>query len=257
MNILHFKTPRRRTCNRNYSANPANNHRDFFRVISQTVTQHFLALLVLLSLPITSVLADETKPAVVDDGRTLIEMQTSEGMIVLELNKKLAPRSVENFVNYVESGFYNGTIFHRVIDGFMIQGGGFTAEFKQKDTQAPIRNEANNGLKNKRYTISMARTNAPHSATAQFFINTVDNDALDHTDASARGWGYAVFGKVIEGFDVVDSISGAVTGAGGPFSRDAPSTTILIEKMQKPAPLIEPAADPTAEPTTEEGTTSQ
>jgi len=248
VNILHFTTPRRRTCNRNYSANPANNHRSF----SHAVTRHFLALLVLLSVPIASVLADETKPAVPDDGRTLIEMKTSQGMIVLELNKKLAPRSVENFVNYVETGFYDGTIFHRVIDGFMIQGGGFTSEFKQKDTQPPIRNEANNGLKNKRYTISMARTNAPHSATAQFFINTVDNDALDHTDTSARGWGYAVFGKVIEGFDVVDSISGVVTGAGGPFSRDAPSTTIMIEKMQKPAPVVDPNAEPA-----EEGTTTQ
>jgi len=254
VNILHFTTSRRRTCKRNYSANPASKHRGFCRVFSHTVTRQSLALLALLSLPITLVLADETKPAVAD-GRTLIEMKTSQGMIVLELNKKLAPRSVENFVNYVETGFYDGTIFHRVIDGFMIQGGGFTSEFKQKDTQPPIRNEANNGLKNKRYTIAMARTNAPHSATAQFFINTVDNDALDHTDTSARGWGYAVFGKVIEGFDVVDSISGVVTGAGGPFSRDAPRPTIMIEKMQKPAPLVEPTAEPAAQ--TQEGTATQ
>lgn len=256
MNILHLVTPQtlRRTAKvTTKAATPATAKVDGFTIrFCSAVTRHALALFVLLSLPIATTLADESSSPVVNDGRTLIEMKTSEGMIVLELNKKKAPGSVENFLSYVESGFYDGTIFHRVIDGFMIQGGGFTSEFKQKDTQAPIRNEANNGLKNKRYTISMARTNAPHSATAQFFINTVDNDALDHTDASARGWGYAVFGKVIEGFDVVDSISGVVTGAGGPFSRDAPSTTIMIEKMQRPAPVVDPNAE-----TTEEGTTTQ
>ena len=188
-----------------------------------------------------------------------VSLTTSVGKIVLELDRRMAPESVENFLEYVESDFYNGTIFHRVIDGFMIQGGGFSADYKRKDTRAPIRNEANNGLKNRRYTIAMARTNAPHSATSQFFINTQDNDPLDHTGATARGWGYAVFGRVIEGTEVVDKISGSLTGPGGPFSRDAPQTLIIIddaslvggdedlgsEKDQKPA------ASETPKPTTD------
>lgn len=159
-----------------------------------------------------------------------VMMSTSAGDILIELDPAKAPKSVENFLEYVNSEFYNGTIFHRVIDGFMIQGGGFTADFGRKDTREPIKNEANNGLKNHRYTIAMARTNAPHSATAQFFINTEDNTSLDHTGTTARGWGYAVFGRVIEGVDVVKAISTTVTGPGGPFSRDAPQQTIVIEK---------------------------
>ncbi len=167
-------------------------------------------------------LASENNPQVL--------MKTSAGDILIELDPVAAPKSVENFLEYVKTEFYNGTIFHRVIDGFMIQGGGFTADYGRKDTRAPIKNEANNGLKNQRYTIAMARTNAPHSATAQFFINTEDNNSLDHTGTTARGWGYAVFGRVVDGIDVVKTISTTVTGPGGPFSRDAPQETIMIEK---------------------------
>jgi len=166
-----------------------------------------------------------------DPDKPQVLLSTSEGDILLELDRKLAPKSVENFLGYVTDEFYDGTIFHRVIDGFMIQGGGFTADFQRKDTRPPIRNEANNGLKNQRYTIAMARTNAPHSATSQFFINTEDNHPLDHSGATPRGWGYAVFGRVVEGIEVVQTISQTITGPGGPFSRDAPQKTIVIEKV--------------------------
>ena len=134
-----------------------------------------------------------------------VEMKTSAGTIVLELNAEKAPKSVENFLQYANAGFYNGTVFHRVIDGFMIQGGGFTPEMKQKDTRAPIQNEAKNGLKNEAGTIAMARTSNPHSATAQFYINLVNNAMLDNP--SGDGWGYAVFGKVTQGMDVVQKIA--------------------------------------------------
>lgn len=158
-----------------------------------------------------------------------VSLQTNVGEIVLELDAERAPSSVKNFTDYVNSGFYDGTVFHRVIEGFMIQGGGFTPDFMRKQTESPIRNEGNNGLKNRAYTISMARTNAPHSATSQFFINTVDNSNLDHTEPTARGWGYAVFGRVIDGFDVVDKIGTAATGSAGPFPRDVPKDAIVIE----------------------------
>lgn len=160
-----------------------------------------------------------------------VKITTSEGDIVLELNADKAPASVANFLSYVRSGFYNATIFHRVIKNFMIQGGGFTADFKQKSTQAAIKNEADNGLKNLRGSIAMARTGDPHSATAQFFINTVDNDFLNHRDKSIQGWGYTVFGQVTSGMDVVDRISATATGAAGPFRQDVPKTTITINAM--------------------------
>ncbi len=160
----------------------------------------------------------------------LVRLSTSQGDMVIELAHDRAPVTVENFLQYVEDGFYNGTIFHRVIEGFMIQGGGFDATFKRKPTRSAIPNEANNGMRNQRYTISMARTNAPHSATAQFFINSEDNRNLDHTAPTARGWGYAVFGRVVEGQDVVDKISQLPTGPGGPFSRDAPREQVIINK---------------------------
>ena len=132
---------------------------------------------------------------------------------------------------YVNDGAYDGTIFHRVIKDFMNQGGGFTADFKKVDTRDPIQNEADNGLKNKKYTVAMARTGQPHSATNQFFINTADNDFLDHTGKSMRGWGYTVFGKVIEGQNIAGAISRVPTGPGGPFQKDVPSKTITINKM--------------------------
>ncbi|MEY2619323.1 MAG: hypothetical protein RL522_2325 [Pseudomonadota bacterium] len=151
------------------------------------------------------------------------------GVITLELDAEKAPKSTENFLAYVKSGHYDGTIFHRVIPKFMIQGGGFDASMKQKATQAPIQNEANNGLKNDKYTIAMARTNDPHSATAQFFINATNNGFLNHTAPSAQGWGYAVFGKVVSGTDIVDRIEGVETGRSG-FHDDVPQEAVVIEK---------------------------
>lgn len=151
------------------------------------------------------------------------------GVITLELDAEKAPKSTENFLAYVKSGHYDGTIFHRVIPKFMIQGGGFDASMKQKATQAPIQNEANNGLKNDKYTIAMARTNDPHSATAQFFINATNNGFLNHTAPSAQGWGYAVFGKVVSGTEIVDRIEGVETGRSG-FHDDVPQEAVVIEK---------------------------
>ncbi len=160
-----------------------------------------------------------------------VKIDTNLGSFVVELYPEKAPKTVENFLQYVRDGFYNGTIFHRVIDGFMIQGGGFTADFERKETRAPIINEADNGLKNTRGTIAMARTMDPHSATAQFFINVKDNPFLDHTAKTPRGWGYAVFGKVVEGMDVVDRIRKVRTGPGGMFPKDVPQEPVIIEKM--------------------------
>jgi len=151
------------------------------------------------------------------------------GVITLELDQEKAPKSVENFVNYVKKGHYDGTIFHRVIPGFMVQGGGFEPGMSQKPTDAQIDNEANNGLKNNNYTVAMARTNAPHSATAQFFINIKDNDFLNFTAPTASGWGYAVFGKVVGGTDVVDKIKAVKTGRKG-FHDDVPVKDVVIEK---------------------------
>ena len=153
----------------------------------------------------------------------------TQGVITLELDADKAPKTVENFLSYVNQGFYNGTIFHRVIKNFMIQGGGFTTDMQQKETQEPIENEAKNGLKNDAYTIAMARTGDPHSATAQFFINTVSNDFLNHTSPSAQGWGYAVFGKVVQGQDVVDSIKKVRTTRKG-YHDDGPYDLVVIDK---------------------------
>ena len=162
--------------------------------------------------------------------KPLIKLKTNMGDIVLELNSEKAPQSVENFLTYVREGYYDGTIFHRVIDGFMIQGGGFTEDLRKKATRSPIKNEANNGLKNDRGTVAMARTNEPHSATAQFFINVVDNDFLNYRSPTPNGWGYAVFGKVVEGMEVVDKIRAVATGPSGPFSQDVPKSPVIIEK---------------------------
>lgn len=159
-----------------------------------------------------------------------VQLETTEGTIVLELDITRAPLSVLNFMNYVKDGYYDGTIFHRVIKGFMIQGGGFTPEMERKQVKSPILNEADNGLKNVRGTIAMARTFDPHSATAQFFINSVDNSFLDHTAKTPRGWGYAVFGKVVKGMNVVDKISNQRTGPNGPFAKDVPVKMIMINK---------------------------
>ena len=164
-----------------------------------------------------------------------IEMKTSQGTLVIELYQDKAPKSVENFLQYAKDGFFNGTVFHRVIPDFMIQGGGFTMDLKQKETRAPIQNEAEmsskGGLKNDRYTIAMARTGDPHSATAQFFINVKDNAFLNHTAPSGQGWGYCVFGKVVEGMDVVDKIKGVETGSKG-FHQDVPVEDVVIQKAE-------------------------
>lgn len=159
-----------------------------------------------------------------------ILMTTTVGPMTLELDADNAPKTVENFLSYVSSGFYDGTIFHRVIDNFMVQGGGFTADMEQKSTQAPVENEANNGLKNARGTIAMARTQDPHSATAQFFINVQDNDFLNHTGENMQGWGYAVFGKVTEGEDVLDKIRCVQTGSQAGH-QDVPVEPIIIESV--------------------------
>ena len=161
------------------------------------------------------------------DGNPKVEMETSKGKMVIELFPDKAPETVKNFLNYVETKYYDGTIFHRVIPKFMIQGGGFTADMKQKSAGAPIKNEADNGLKNDRGTIAMARTGDPHSATAQFFINSVNNDFLNHKSKTQQGWGYVVFGKVISGMDVIDAISAVKTVTRGSF-RDVPAETIEI-----------------------------
>ncbi len=158
-----------------------------------------------------------------------VELQTSAGTIRVELDDLKAPASAQNFIDYVEAGHYDGTVFHRVIKGFMIQGGGMDASMKQKATRAPIANEANNGLTNEKYTLAMARTNDPHSATAQFFINTTNNAFLNFKSESAQGWGYAVFGKVVSGQDVVDQIERVATGRKG-FHDDVPLEAVTILK---------------------------
>ena len=159
-----------------------------------------------------------------------ILMTTTLGHMTLELDTDNAPKTVENFLSYVSNGFYDGTIFHRVINNFMVQGGGFTADMEQKATQAPIDNEANNGLKNARGTIAMARTQDPHSATAQFFINVQDNDFLNHTGENMQGWGYAVFGKITDGEDVLDKIRCVQTGSQAGH-QDVPVEPIIIESV--------------------------
>lgn len=160
-----------------------------------------------------------------------VALTTNHGVITLELNAEKAPKSVENFLAYVKKGHYDGTIFHRVIKNFMIQGGGFAPGMKQKSCDAPIENEAHNGLKNVRGSVAMARTNDPHSATAQFFINTVDNDFLNFSSPTPSGWGYAVFAMVTDGLDVLDKIKAVRTGSAG-FHQDVPVEDVVIEKAE-------------------------
>ncbi|MFT0773247.1 peptidylprolyl isomerase [Psychrobacter aquimaris] len=157
----------------------------------------------------------------------VVELETNMGAIVIELNEEKAPKTVENFLNYVKSGQYDGTIFHRIIDGFMIQGGGMDAEMNEKPTNAPIENEADNGLKNEKGTIAMARTQDPHSATSQFFINVKDNDFLNHSGKNMQGWGYTVFGKVTSGMDVIEKMRSVPTGRFG-MHADVPKEPVVI-----------------------------
>ena len=188
----------------------------------------FRHLLLLLTLVCATALA-------ADDGNPKVLLDTSEGPITLELKAKEAPISVKNFLDYVKAGFYDGTIFHRVIPNFMIQGGGFTPDMQQKDTREAIKNEATNGLLNKRGTVAMARRAEPNSATAQFFINLVDNNFLDHQEESMAGYGYAVFGTVTDGMAVVDKIGAATTTSDGPFA-DVPARPIVIKSAKVIAP---------------------
>lgn len=166
------------------------------------------------------------------ENNPMVRIVTNMGDIELELNRTKAPKSVANFLQYAKDGAYSGTIFHRVIKGFMIQGGGFTQNFDRKRTLQPVKNEATNGLKNDLGTIAMARTNMPHSATSQFFINTANNDFLNHTSKTPRGWGYAVFGKVTQGISVVKDIEKSATGPKGIFNSDAPVKDVVILKVE-------------------------
>lgn len=171
------------------------------------------------------VLAEADEPQ-----RPIVDLMTTLGPIAIELDAEHAPKTTANFLRYVNEGYYDGLVFHRVIDGFMVQGGGYNKLLDARPTHEPIQNEADNGLKNVRGSIAMARTGEPHSATAQFFINLVDNTSLDHTAPTPEGWGYAVFGRVIAGMEVVDAMAKVPTSARGPFPGDVPDQDILIEK---------------------------
>ncbi|MBK1697468.1 peptidylprolyl isomerase [Rhodovibrio salinarum] len=170
-------------------------------------------------------------PGRAQDGNPVVRLETNHGDIRIELFAERAPKTVENFLTYVRNDHYDGTIFHRVIPDFMIQGGGFTRDYERKATRDPIRNEADNGLSNDRGTVAMARRGDPHSATAQFFINVKDNDFLDHTAKTQRGWGYTVFGEVVSGLGTVDEISQVPTGRVGPFPKDAPQEPVVIQDV--------------------------
>ena len=163
----------------------------------------------------------------------VVEVSTNLGTFVITLDPAKAPKSVENFLAYVDAKHYDGTIFHRVIPTFMVQGGGYDGQLEKKPTRPPVQNEGDNGLKNLRGTVAMARTSDPHSATAQFFVNVVDNAFLDHTKKEGAGWGYAVFGNVTEGMDVVDKIKTVKTGAAGPFAKDAPEDLVVIRHVKR------------------------
>jgi peptidyl-prolyl cis-trans isomerase B (cyclophilin B) len=163
----------------------------------------------------------------------VVEVSTNHGTFVIALDPAHAPKSVANFLRYVDAKHYEGTLFHRVIPTFMVQGGGFDQQLEKKPVSAPVQNEADNGLRNKRGTVAMARTGDPHSATAQFFVNVTDNAFLDHQAKDGAGWGYTVFGTVIEGMDVVDKIKGVKTGASGPFSKDAPLEPVVIHHVRR------------------------
>ena len=190
--------------------------------------RHFAAIAALalggISATSPSTQADDTDPP-------QVVFETSHGSFILELDQGAAPETVENFLTYVRDGFYDGTIFHRVIAGFMVQGGGFNEEFKQLQMRSPIRNEADKGGTNDRGTIAMARTSDPHSATAQFFINVADNDFLNHRNPTPQGWGYAVFGRVVEGMDTVDRIAAVATGSRDMF-QDVPQEMVVIQKTR-------------------------
>ena len=191
-------------------------------------------IIVFMMLMLTSTLSFSTGKTM-STAPTKVKLTTTLGEFTIQLNSEKAPVSSENFLTYVKQGFYDGTIFHRVIPGFMAQGGGFDAKFNQKQTLAPIKNEADNGLVNARGTVAMARTNDPNSATAQFFVNYKDNSFLNHTGKNASGWGYAVFAEVVDGMDVVDAMAKQATGSRGPY-QDVPKVDIVITKAEVVAP---------------------
>lgn len=190
--------------------------------------KNMLIPLLVVGLAAGSAAGDSSQPG----DRPRVVLNTSQGQIVVELYPRKAPETVANFLQYVEAGFYDGTIFHRVIPDFMIQGGGFTPEMKSKTTRAPIRNEADRGLTNERGTLAMARTADPHSATAQFFINLADNPHLNHRGKNAQGWGYTAFGRVVEGMAVVDAIAGAPTKTLG-MHQNVPVTPVVIREARR------------------------
>ena len=187
-------------------------------------------IILFMMLSLTSTLSFSTEKTM-SDTQTKVKLITTLGEVIIQLNTEKAPISSANFLTYVNEGFYNGTVFHRIIPDFMAQGGGFDTSFNQKAVHAPIKNEANNGLKNTRGTLAMARTNDPDSATAQFFINYKDNSFLNHTSQTSSGWGYAVFGEVIEGMDVVDAMAKQATSNRGGHE-NVPKTDIVIEKAE-------------------------
>jgi cyclophilin family peptidyl-prolyl cis-trans isomerase len=196
------------------------------------ITRRIAILAVAAILPATALAQSQPKGCTAKGNEPMkVKLTTSMGPIVIELNKDKAPVSAENFVKYVEAGHYNGTIFHRVIPNFMVQGGGFNKDMQQKPTQAPIKNEGANGLKNDNYTVAMARTGVRDSATSQFFINVKDNEFLNYSGENPQGWGYAVFGKVVEGKEVVDKIKGVATSRSGPHE-NVPTAPVVIEKAE-------------------------
>ncbi len=199
--------------------------------MTTAILKPVLLILSLLSFPLHSVAAEQTTDTTASSNPQIV-INTNRGAIELELYPQQAPKTVANFLNYVKQDFYAGTVFHRVIKNFMIQGGGFTQDLQRKDTLAPVENEAFNGLPNKRGSIAMARTNQPHSATSQFFINTADNQPLNFRGKTMRGWGYTVFGQVTRGMDVVERIENSRTGAGGVFSQDVPLDTVIINSIK-------------------------
>lgn len=204
-------------------------------ILPSLLGRHAAAALLIMAFasPVASVAAETTTQT--DTGNSSmtspnrVKLTTNQGDLVIEVDLEKAPRTSENFLQYVKDGFYDNTIFHRVIDGFMVQGGGFEPGMKQKPTRDPVENEADNGLKNEKYTLAMARTNDPHSATAQFFINVANNEFLNFTAPTPQGWGYAVFGRVVEGTDTVDKIRGVKTGTSG-FHQNVPTADVIIEK---------------------------
>ena len=194
------------------------------------LTVRRLSVFLALAVAAGSMMSDQTETQADEGGSPVVNFETTHGSFAVALEPDAAPKTVENFLAYVRDGHFDGTIFHRVIAGFMIQGGGYTQRYEQLPTRAPIENEAPGAPGNDRGTIAMARTADPHSATAQFFINVVDNDFLNHTAKTARGWGYAAFGRVVDGMETVDRIAALRTGPGGPFPSDVPQEAVVIEK---------------------------